>query len=329
VFKTDSRNYSPVVAAFPLLLLTTFCSSNEAGVSPLCTPFATQVCWCPGAAKGGQMCKADATGWTECDCGSPAIQDASPAQTSGCAEDSKAATNTCMDNAVIRLGTSRYWISNNVWGRPSGDTSSQQCSWFQCFSGDALRWGTSWNWTGGRSVKSYPSVVLGWHWGLRVANTGLPVQIAENRTILTGWDFTVTQSSTGPFSLNVAYDLWVHAIPNPGSSGVGADQPSDEVMIWLDYAETVPAGSPVALAISLAGATWDLWEGPTQDWTIHSFVRTTNTNSAALNIADFLNYLVTERGLDDTKYLTSIAAGTEILIGSGEVNTSSYYCSVQ
>jgi hypothetical protein len=172
-------------------------------------------------------------------------------------------------------------------------------------------------------------VVLGWQWGLKIANTGLPVQLAEHRVINTGWDYTITQSGTGPFSLDVAYDLWVHTIPNPGNSGLGTDQPSDEVMIWLYKAGTSPVGSPVVPAIGLGGTTWELWEGPTQSWNVHSFVRTTNTNSATLNIAEFLHYLVTERGLDDTKYLTSIQAGIEVLTGAGQVNTSSYFCNVQ
>jgi len=57
-------------------------------------------------------------------------------------------------------------------------------------------------------------------------------------------------------------------------------------------------------------------------------VLTANSNSATLNIGDFSDYLVTERALDETKYLTSVQAGIEVLKGSGEVNTTSYYCDV-
>jgi hypothetical protein len=328
MIKESSLERLPRILALSFALLGSNCGNSSAGVSAACVPYDTQLCYGPGACRGGQTCNADGAGWTACDCGLSPTEDAGPSQLGGCSEDSKATTNTCVDNTAIPMASSKYWINNNVWGRPANDSTSRQCSWFSCFMGETLSWGTSWTWNGGYSVKSYPSVVLGWHWGVMVANTGLPVQLTEHRTINTGWDFMVNQTDAGPFSLDVAYDLWIHTISNPDSSSTGANQPSDEVMIWLYNLNTRPAGSLVAQAISLGGTTWDLWEGPTQDWTIHSFVRTANTNSSTLNIGDFLNYLVTERALDETKYLTSVQAGIEVLKGSGEVNTSSYYCDV-
>jgi xyloglucan-specific endo-beta-1,4-glucanase len=307
--------------------------SGQKQASVSCAPFDTQDCWGPGACKGGQMCQADGTGWTQCDCGSTSTgaSDAGPA--SRCAVDSESSTKTCADDAAIRSANGKYWINNNVWGRPADDGTSQQCSWLNCLWGDTLAWGTSWNWTGvANSAKAYPSVVLGWHWGLKVPDTGLPVQISDNRAVNTGWNFTVARSDAGSLALDVSYDLWLHTIPQPDSSGTDANAPTDEVMIWLyGQGPLSPVGDRVAGAISLADTTWDLWEGAPSgySWTTHTFLRTTNTNSSTLNISDFLNYLVASRGLDSSKYLTSVESGTEVFVGSGEVDTTSYYCTVQ
>lgn len=330
------RKVFEALLALSFTMLGSSCASDTTRApertNALCTPFDTQECLGAGACKGGQMCQSDGLGWSACDCGSTSISDASADASSdaisvACSGNLKVHTNTCEDTGAVVVGTGKYWINSNVWGRPSDDTSSQQCSWLKCLAEANLAWGTSWNWTGdGNSVKAYPSVVLGWHWGLRVVNTGLPVLLSEKHAINTGWDFTVSQSG----SLDVSYDLWIHTIPHPDSSGTGANGPSDEVMIWLYRAGSVmPAGSPVAQSVAIAGTTWDLWEGPIQGWTTHSFVRTTNTESATLNIGDFLDYLVTERGLDNSKYLTSIESGTEVFVGVGELDTNSYYCTVQ
>jgi hypothetical protein len=45
-----------------------------------CMPNATQLCYGPGACRGGQSCVADGSGYTPCDCGA---EPAAPAPTSG------------------------------------------------------------------------------------------------------------------------------------------------------------------------------------------------------------------------------------------------------
>ena len=82
-------------------------------------------------------------------------------------------------------------------------------------------------------------------------------------------------------------------------------------------------------AVELAGTTWDLWEGPVKTWTTHSFMRTNNTDVAELDLNAFLQYLITQRGLDSAKYLTSIQAGSEIFVGAGQLDTSAYYARVE
>jgi xyloglucan-specific endo-beta-1,4-glucanase len=249
---------------------------------------------------------------------------------SACAGDLRSATETCADGAVITSGTGHYWINNNVWNRPSDDRTSEQCIWLTCSSGQNLAWGTRWNWTGAYSVKSYSSVVLGWQWGQRMSNTGLPLQISAQPTLHTGWSFAIRQTDSEWWNADVAYDLWIHSIPNPDGSAQGDNQPTDEVMIWLYGAGALrPVGNRVAGAVSLGGTSWDLYQGTHESWAVHSFVRTRNTTTFSMNIGEFLQYLVTERGLESSKYLTSVQAGVEVLLGAGELVTSSYFCTVE
>ena len=234
-----------------------------------------------------------------------------------------AASSTTEPATYITAG--KYWINNNWWG-VSG-LSGSQCIWQTCLSGNTLGWGTSFSWTTGatNSVKTYASVVLGWHYGTIIPNstTGLPVQLSANRNVTCAWSYTVTQSGT--VTQNVAYDLWLHTMANPSYSQAG----SDEVMIWLYRSNGAgPAGTRQVQGLSLGGTTWDLYEGNVSSWMCHSFVRTANTNSASLNLMDFLNYLVS-RGLSSSKYLTGIEAGTEVFTGTGQLDTNGYTCTIQ
>ncbi|GAA4097464.1 GH12 family glycosyl hydrolase domain-containing protein [Actinomadura miaoliensis] len=227
-----------------------------------------------------------------------------------------AAATTCDSGGSITMG--KYWLNNNLWGAGTG--SGTQCVSDSYQSGNTIGWSTNWNWTGQQnSVKSYVSSVLGWHWGWKTSGTGLPVQLSANRNVNTGWTFQPNASGT----YNVAYDLWLHTIPNPDWS----NNPTDEVMIWLYRAGGAgPLGNKVA-TVSLAGATWDLYQGNI-GWEVYSFVRTSNTTSANFNIRDFLNHLRSNRGLSSSKYLTSVQAGTEVFTGGGRLATASYYTNV-
>lgn len=45
------------------------CGSDSAGGDPVCESGRTLACACPGTADGVQICKADGSGWSTCDCG--------------------------------------------------------------------------------------------------------------------------------------------------------------------------------------------------------------------------------------------------------------------
>ena len=224
----------------------------------------------------------------------------------------QAATQVCNNmDSINNLGP--YWINNNLWGAGSG--SGSQCSWNNSISGSTLSWGTSWNWSGqANAVKSFASVVLGWHWGYKQSGTGLPVQLSSNTNVTTSWNFSVSGSS----SQDVSYDIW--ADPNPN---LGSTQASNEIMVWLYKNGGIqPVGSPVG-DVSIDGTTWTLWYGNI-GWNVYSFVRDANTTSASLNLNDFFQNLIANHGLSAANYLLGVEAGTEIFTGSGELDVSSY-----
>jgi hypothetical protein len=220
------------------------------------------------------------------------------------------AASTCASGGTIAMG--KYYVTNNLWGAGSG--SGWQCAWDNWQSGDTIGWGTTWEWSGqSNSVKSYTSAEL-------------PVRVGDNRSIPTTWNYSVGGSGT----MNVAYDLWLHPMSNPGSS----NNPTDEIMIWpYKSGGAGPAGS-YQTTVNIGGGTWDLYRGWIDagngvGWNVFSFVRTSNTTSVNFNLRDFTNNLVGRGWLSSGKYLSSIEAGTEVFIGSGRVDTNSYWVDVQ
>ncbi|MBC9728030.1 GH12 family glycosyl hydrolase domain-containing protein [Streptomyces sp. TRM68367] len=226
-----------------------------------------------------------------------------------------ARAEVCDAFGTIALG--KYYVNNNLWGQDNG--SGRQCVWDTAHSGDTIGWGTEYTWSGtDNEVKSFASAVLGWHWGWKAdqAATGLPVSVGDHKDVTTSWDFDVSAAAG---TMNVAYDLWLHT----KSDVDWRDQPSDEVMVWLNrQGGAGPLGEKVA-TVNLGGASWDLYEGDI-GWKVHSFVRTDNTTSADLDLDDFLGELVRRGLLSDTKYLTGVEAGTEVFTGTGRVDTRAY-----
>ncbi len=238
------------------------------------------------------------------------------------------------------------WVWNNQWGDQS---ATDQCVFSTCSSGSMIGWGTSFAKTGApNTVKSFSSAVLGWHWGWKVPpeRTGLPLRISEDHSITCDWDYTVTREGT--VTMNVVYDLWVHSVELTGASnewdtdGVPEFRPTDEIMIWLYRSNGAGpisrTGSPVA-EFTIAGEDFELHEGAVtgQDqsgatityWNVYSFVKKENAETGMrLDLKDFFGALAT-RGFSTSKYLSSIEAGTEVFLGTGRLDTSSFGCLIE
>ena len=226
------------------------------------------------------------------------------------------AAGTCEPFAAITMG--KYWVNNNLWGRESG--SGWQCVWDN-WSGPSVSWGTAWEWSGQyNSVKSYSSNVLGWHWGWKTTGHELPVRLNAGRDIYTDVTYRVTGSGT----MNVAYDMWLHTIPNPSWS----DNPTDEVMVWTHRSGGAGPLGTYQGTVPIAGATWELWRGNI-GWNVFSFVRQQNTGRATLHMQDFLNHLVNRGWMSNTKYLTSIQHGPEVFTGRGQLDVDNYTADIR
>ncbi len=216
-----------------------------------------------------------------------------------------------------------YYLFNNLWGADENNVSGTQCVWNNCLAGDLIGWGTRWEWPNTGGVKSYTSVVFGWHWGWTVpqAQTGLGVRLDSGTAVECGWSFDV--NANGAFS--VAYDLWTHTSANPGNV-----DPSDEIMIWLYQAGAVgPIGTRQATA-NIGGTNWDLYRGQGgASWEVFSYVRSSNTTTQVLDLTDFTDDLIARSWMQSTKYLVSVEAGPEVSGGSGELDTRGFYCRIQ
>ncbi|MFG2785488.1 endo-1,4-beta-glucanase [Streptomyces prunicolor] len=225
----------------------------------------------------------------------------------------------CTADDTVTLG--KYYVNNNQWGRDKATGS--QCVWDNSQSGSVISWGTSFSWANNSKgtdadVKTFASTVLGWHWGWKVdkATTGLPVRVGDRKSVKTSWEFSL---SSNPGTLDVAYDLWLHS----KNTADWADQPTDEIMIWLNrQGGAGPLGTKYG-SVSLDGAMWDIYQGDI-GWNVYSFVRTANTTKATLNIDDFTQALVRRKLLSNDKYVSGIESGTEIFKGSGRLDTKAY-----
>lgn len=214
----------------------------------------------------------------------------------------------------------KYYVNNNLWGQDDG--TGTQCVWDTSRSGDTIAWGTDYDWTSKpgkeNAVKSFSSTVLGWHWGMKVdkAVTELPIRVGDRKPVRTSWDFSV---SSNPGTMNVAYDLWLHS----KNTADWQDQPTDEIMVWLNrQGGAGPLGTKYG-SVSLGGAMWDIYEGDI-GWKVHSFVRRANTTKTTLNLDDFTQALVRRKLLSNDKYVSGIESGTEVFRGSGRLDTKAY-----
>lgn len=216
----------------------------------------------------------------------------------------------------------KYYLYNNLWGAATGEGS--QSLWESSFDNSHIAWGTSWLWNGQTdTIKSYAAVVWGWHWGWKIADTGLPIKLTALRSLLTKWSFDVTHTILG--GTNVSYDIWLTANPTADN-----ENPTGEVMVWLyNTGDITPIGSRKANLL-IDGVGWDLWEGshPVSGWPVYSFVRTDNTKSDSLDLNKFFQYLISF-GLDSTSYLLSVEAGVEVFTGEGRLNTTHYSINVE
>src|SRR5659263_150479 len=126
---------------------------------------------------------------------------------------------------------------------------------------------------------------------------------ADFKTISTS--ASMSYPSTGTW--DAAYDIWFNKSQPTTTTG---QNDGAEVMVWLNHRGTIqPIGSKVGTA-SIAGATWDVWEGNI-GWNVVSYVRQSSTSSMDFNVSSFWSDVVSRGYGSNSWYLTSIQAGFE------------------
>ena len=214
----------------------------------------------------------------------------------GAATPAGADTTICDQYGSATVSGGRFVVQNDRW-----NTSQTQCVSARDGGFTVTRADGSVRTDG--PPKSYPSIYAGCHYGLCSSGSGLP----QRASAVTGSAGGTIRTVGGAF--DAAYDIWFDTSPTP--SGQNDDT---EIMIWLDHGGAPrPAGS-FQQTVTVDGASWDLWKGRLGNspaWNVVSFVRTTPTSSAAVNLKPFIDASVSRGWTNPSSYLTSVQLGTE------------------
>ncbi|KAF2849149.1 glycoside hydrolase family 12 protein [Plenodomus tracheiphilus IPT5] len=161
-------------------------------------------------------------------------------------------------------------------------------------------------------VKSYANVVT------KISQKAL----SSIKTLPSTWSWSYSGTS---LVANVAYDLF--------TSSTASGSAEYEVMIWvgaLGGAGPISStGKPIA-TVTLAGVSWDLYNGKNGQMNVFSFVRVgSDVKGFKGDLNVFLTYLTSKQGVPKTQILQSAGAGTEPFSGSNAKLTVSAYSLTQ
>eukprot|EP00002_Diphylleia_rotans_P006194 TRINITY_DN1552_c0_g1_i1.p1 TRINITY_DN1552_c0_g1~~TRINITY_DN1552_c0_g1_i1.p1 ORF type:complete len:298 (+),score=25.48 TRINITY_DN1552_c0_g1_i1:93-986(+) len=240
-----------------------------------------------------------------------------------------AAGNGAAGNGTV-VGQTAYWndgarfnwsggvVLNNQWGKGSANPGYYQAI-VQQDNGSASFW-YQW-WGDDNSVKGYPAVIFGWHWGYYTpyGQYGLPYQVGQGKSL--NIQFSGAHRNLGNYQkLNFAWDIWLAYSANP-------NVPNHEIMIWPYRVQQYPIGNRVE-TVNYWGASWDLHSGSMSDgkntWYVFSFIRTSNSLNVQGNLADFINHVYRKGWVPAHEYVVGVELGTEVIQGHGEFDLYSY-----
>ncbi|HEX5323890.1 MAG TPA: hypothetical protein VFW40_08900, partial [Capsulimonadaceae bacterium] len=171
-----------------------------------------------------------------------------------------------------------FTIYNDVWGNPNPS------QWLNVNS--TSNWNISTNQSGG-GIKSYANESFSPNYPITNSST---VKVTFNCSTASGAAF------------DNSFDCW--------------DNNGNEVMIWENWGGAVgPAGSEKYANVSIAGATWNVYQGNVGHNCV-SFLRTSQRHSGT-EYPDELMYWAKAKGLINGATLTQVQLGFEVTSTSG------------
>ena len=106
-----------------------------------------------------------------------------------------------------------------------------------------------------------------------------------------------------------AYDIWLNGVASNGSN---------EVMVWVDNYNQVPAGN-VGGTTEISGVTWQVWT--TDDHSYIAFVPAANITSGNVDLLAMFNYLINLGWISQSSVLDQVCFGFEICSTNGQDGT--------
>ncbi|MFD7284603.1 hypothetical protein [Streptomyces sp. NPDC059863] len=208
-----------------------------------------------------------------------------------------------------RATVGAYTVQNNVWNPASG----QQCV-NPTGSGFELTRAEGQVPTDG-APKSYPSIYNGCHYTACSPGTKLPARISSISSAPTSVSYGYTAGGV----YNASYDIWLD--PEPRTDGVSAV----EIMIWTNKVGPIqPIGSNTGATVTIAGTTWQVWEGDNGRNRVISYVAPAAVADLRFDVKEFVNH-ANSRGFGDSSwYLTSVQAGFEPWEGGAGLKVNSF-----
>jgi hypothetical protein len=185
-----------------------------------------------------------------------------------------------------------YTLNNDVWGSGAGP----QTIWART----GTDWGVVANHPRTSGVKSYP------HTGQTLSRTLSSLSSVSS-------SFNVTVPGDGDYE--TAYDIW-------------ANSNAYEVMIWANehgavgpIAESYDSNGavPTVANLTVGGSTWNLYRGSNGSNAVYSWVRTSTTNAATVDVLAILNWLRTNGWWADVT-VGDIQFGFELSGTAGQSN---------
>ncbi|MFJ9211679.1 hypothetical protein [Streptomyces sp. NPDC102264] len=207
-----------------------------------------------------------------------------------------------------RATVGAYTVQNNLWNPAGAQCVSPTGSGFEVTKAEGQVP------TNG-APKSYPSIFNGCHYTACSPGTKLPARISS----ISSAPSSVSYGYTADGVYNASYDIWLD--PEPKTDGVS----QVEIMIWTNKVGPIqPIGTDTGTTVTMAGTTWQVWEGGNGRNKVISYVAPSAVDELNFDVKEFVSH-ANSRGFGDSSwYLTSVQAGFEPWQGGAGLKVDSF-----